>query len=108
MTATAKFWDGIAEKYAKSPIRDMEAYEHTLQRTASYLKPTDQVLELGCGTGRTALRLADHADTITASDVSPGMLAVGRRLAQEQKDPERCNFVQLQTRTSPRTGPMMW
>ena len=58
MTATAKFWDGIAEKYAKSPIRDIESYEHTLQRTVSYLKPTDQVLELGCGTGRTALRLS--------------------------------------------------
>lgn len=85
MTATAKFWDGIAEKYAKSPIRDMESYEHTLQRTVSYLKPTDQVLELGCGTGRTALRLSGHADTITASDVSPGMLAVGRRLAQEEQ-----------------------
>lgn len=85
MTATAKFWDGIAEKYAKSPIRDMESYEHTLQRTASYLKPTDQVLELGCGTGRTALRLSRYADTITASDVSAGMLAVGRRLAVEQK-----------------------
>lgn len=100
MTATAKFWDGIAEKYAKSPIRDMESYEHTLQRTASYLKPTDQVLELGCGTGRTALRLADHVDTITASDVSPGMLAVGRRLAQEQKT-QNVNFVQAEANQPP-------
>lgn len=83
MSTTAKFWDGIAEKYAKTPIKDMESYEHTLQRTASYLKQTDRVLELGCGTGTTALKLAKYAGHITASDVSPGMLAVGRRNAQQ-------------------------
>ncbi|WP_171100802.1 MULTISPECIES: class I SAM-dependent methyltransferase [unclassified Ruegeria] len=85
MTTAAKFWDGLAEKYSRSPIRDMAAYEHTLDRTVSYLKKEDNVLELGCGTGRTALRLSGYVDTITASDVSPGMLAVGRRLAAEQE-----------------------
>lgn len=54
----------------------------------------------GCGTGRTALRLADHVDTITASDVSPGMLAVGRRLAQEQKT-QNVNFVQAEANQPP-------
>ena len=58
MQETMKFWDGIAEKYAKRPISDMAAYEYTLGRTRSYLKPEDQVLELGCGTGSTALLLA--------------------------------------------------
>ncbi|WP_170762109.1 class I SAM-dependent methyltransferase [Ruegeria lacuscaerulensis] len=85
MTTAAKFWDGVAEKYARSPIKDMASYEHTLERTASYLKTSDDVLELGCGTGMTALWLSGYADTITASDVSPGMLAVGRKLALEQK-----------------------
>ena len=49
----------FAPKYAKSPIKDVPAYEYTLGRTRSYLKPTDAVLELGCGTGGTALKLAD-------------------------------------------------
>ncbi|WP_209506646.1 MULTISPECIES: class I SAM-dependent methyltransferase [unclassified Ruegeria] len=84
MTTTAKFWDGVAEKYARSPIKDMASYEHTLERTASYLKKTDDVLELGCGTGMTALKLSGYVGSITATDVSPGMLAVGRRNAASQ------------------------
>jgi ubiquinone/menaquinone biosynthesis C-methylase UbiE len=76
-----KFWDGVAPKYAKTPISDLESYEYTLQRTASYLKADDRVLELGCGTGSTALRLAGHAGHITASDFSSAMLEEGRRKA---------------------------
>jgi len=34
----AKFWDRVAQKYAKSPIRDMPAYELTLERTQFYLR----------------------------------------------------------------------
>lgn len=85
MTTAAKFWDGVAEKYARSPIKDMASYEHTLERTASYLKKADDVLELGCGTGMTALRLSGYVGTMTASDVSPGMLAVGQQQAADEK-----------------------
>ena len=41
------FWDRIAPKYAKSPVRDQQAYEATLARTRSYLGAEDKVLELG-------------------------------------------------------------
>lgn len=81
MQDTAKFWDGIAEKYAKSPIKDMDAYTYTLERTRSHLSGKDRVLELGCGSGSTALLLAPGVGEITASDVSPGMIAVGQRKA---------------------------
>lgn len=79
-----KFWDGVAPKYAKTPVSDTESYEYTLQRTASYLKASDRVLELGCGTGTTALKLAGHAGHIIASDFAPGMLEEGRRKAAAQ------------------------
>ena len=78
MQATAKFWDGVAQKYAKSPISDMQAYEYTLGRTRSYLKDTDVVMELGCGTASTAIKLADAVAEMIATDVSGGMLEVGR------------------------------
>lgn len=69
------FWDGIASKYASQPIADMDAYELTLERVVSYLAPEARVLELGCGTGGTALRLAPHAGSILATDFSAGMIA---------------------------------
>ena len=81
-TTTARFWDGIAGKYSRSPIRDMESYEYTLGRTRSYLSKQHNVLELGCGTGSTALLLAPSVAHITASDFSEGMLNVGREKAK--------------------------
>lgn len=84
MQTTAEFWDKVAPKYAKSPIADMDAYTYTLDRTRSYLSPNDTVLEVGCGTGSTALLLADRVKHITASDVSPNMIAVGLEKKREQ------------------------
>ena len=74
----AAFWDKAAEKYAKSAIADPDAYEYTLGRTRTYLKPTDNVLELGCGTGSTALVLASDVAKISAVDISKGMLEIAR------------------------------
>lgn len=74
----AKFWTKAAPKYAKAAISDLAAYDYTLGRTRSYLSDTDQVLELGCGTGSTALLLAGDVAHITASDYSPGMIAIAQ------------------------------
>ncbi len=84
MNKSATFWNKIAEKYAKSPIRDMEGYEATLNMTRAYLKPGDHVLELGCGTGTTALKLAPSVARITATDYAEAMVAVCTRRAEEQ------------------------
>ena len=77
-TISAAFWDRIARKYAASPIKDMASYEHTLTRTAAYLSNSDRVLEIGCGTGTTALKLAPFAGSILATDFAPGMIAIAR------------------------------
>ena len=74
----AAFWDKIAPRYAKSPISNPDAYEKTLERTVQHLNQSDSVLELGCGTGSTALRLAEHVNAYTASDVSSGMIDIAR------------------------------
>lgn len=78
------FWDNIAPNYAKSPIADMDAYNYTLERTRSYLQATDDVLEIGCGTGSTALLLAPNVRQITASDLSENMIKVGIEKAHNQ------------------------
>ena len=77
MTA-AKFWNGVAEKYAKSAIRDPKQYHLSLERTRSYLRDTDRVLELGCGTGSTALLLAPNVALYTGSDLSSKMMEIAR------------------------------
>lgn len=79
---TKKFWDRSAEKYAKSPIQNMESYRHTLDRTRSYLRPDDVVLEIGAGTGTTAIELAPCVAHITVTDIAPAMIEIGRGKAQ--------------------------
>lgn len=51
MERTIRFWDRIAEKYAKQPIANPEAYEEKLRLTRRRLTPDSSVLEFGCGTG---------------------------------------------------------
>lgn len=84
MQQTAKFWDKVADKYAKSPIGDIDAYNDTLERTRSYLKPTDRVLEVGCGTGSTALLLAANVEHMIASDLSSRMIEIASLKAKDQ------------------------
>ena len=90
-----KFWDKVAAKYAKSPIKDMAAYEYTLGRTKSYLKKTDHVLELGCGTGSTALLLAENVKHIAATDISGKMIKIAQEKAHTQNIPN-VNFRQME------------
>lgn len=74
----ARFWNRISSKYAKDVIADQGGYERTLDRTRSRLKPDDLVLELGCGTGSTALRLAGDVKSYLATDLSAGMIAIAK------------------------------
>lgn len=93
MRNAAKFWDKIAKKYAKSPIKNMQAYEQTMDRTKSHLSTGDIVLEVGCGTGSTALLLADSVKHITASDISSNMIDIARNKAKDQHV-ENVTFIQ--------------
>jgi len=79
--ADARFWDRLARKYAADPIKDMEGYGRTLDRTRHYLRGTDTVLELGCGTGTTALQFAAHVARMVATDLSGEMIAIAREKA---------------------------
>lgn len=85
MIDTARFWDRLAAKYAAAPIRNQEAYEYTLERTRSYLSKTDKVLEIGSGTGTTALELAGDVAEFSGTDISPEMTRIALEKAQEQQ-----------------------
>lgn len=80
----ARFWDRIARKYAADKIKDPDGYERTLDETGRYLQKTDTVLELGCGTGTTALRLAPRVSRLVATDLSSEMITIAREKAIAQ------------------------
>lgn len=77
MSKSAKFWDKAAVKYAKDSIKDVESYEFGLERVRAQLTPEMTALEIGCGTGMTAQKLAPHVDSYLATDISAGMIAQG-------------------------------
>ncbi|WP_136439459.1 class I SAM-dependent methyltransferase [Pacificoceanicola onchidii] len=88
--AQADFWDGIAERYAARPLSKPEFWEATLERCRHWLEPQMRAVELGCGTGSTALRLADCVASYTGTDVSGEMI----RIAAAKQAPEGLSFLQ--------------
>lgn len=84
MVDSKTFWDKMAPKYAESQMRSVDDYEHTLARTLSYLTPQMRVLELGCGTGTTALRLAPHVKAFVGTDQSSEMIRIARDKAADE------------------------
>ncbi len=83
-TRKAQFWDRAARKYAADPIADMGGYETTLRRVQALLSAEQDVLEIGCGTGTTALHLAPHTRSLLATDISACMIGIAReKLAAE-------------------------
>jgi len=84
----ALFWDRIARKYAADPIADVAGYEATLRRVQALLCSHQDVLEIGCGTGSTALRLAPSTRRLLATDVSAGMIAIAREKLAAQPVPQ--------------------
>lgn len=83
MSQPSKFWDKIAEKYAKRPVGDEAAYQKKLEVTRGYFQPDMEVLEFGCGTGTTAIYHAPAVKHIRATDISANMLEIARAKARD-------------------------
>lgn len=79
----SRFWDGIAERYAKKPLSDPARYQKKLALTQTYLQADMELLELGCGTGSTALAHAPFVRHVLATDISEKMLEIARGKAAE-------------------------
>ena len=81
MNQSTRFWDKIAERYAKQPIADEASYQKKLQVTRDYFQPDMEVLEFGCGTGSTAIIHAPYVKHIRAIDCSAKMIGIAQSKA---------------------------
>lgn len=84
MHAEAQFWNNLAETYASKPVELPDAFERKIAITQARMHPTDVVLDIGCGTGSLALRLAPHAAQVYGLDWSSEMVRIGREKAAAQ------------------------
>lgn len=96
-----RFWNRFADRYAARPIKDVAAYDALIADVAERLRVTDKVLEIGCGTGGTAIRLAPHVAQFTATDFSAEMV----RIAESKPAPDNLCFVVSNAKTALDGGP---
>ncbi len=82
MAQSHRFWNWIARRYARMPVRDDASYREKLRRTQAVLQPDWSVLEFGCGTGTTALEHAPHVTEIRGIDSAPKMIEICRERAR--------------------------
>jgi len=85
MDQSVKFWDKISARYAKQPIADEAAYQRKLQITREYFNPEMAVLEIGCGTGSTAILHAPYVKHIRAIDISAKMIEIAQNKLNAEK-----------------------
>lgn len=85
MSTDATFWDQLAEKYSRQPVADPDAFERKIEITKSKMTEADVVLDIGCGTGSLALRLAPFAAQLHGLDVSSAMIRIAGDKARAQR-----------------------
>ncbi len=76
------FWNSVAKNYdAFTKERYKQAYEKLLLISEKYVKETDRVLDLGCGTGLTTIQMARAVKEIVAVDYAVNMIEVAKMKA---------------------------
>jgi len=81
MTADPQFWNNLAEDYSRQPVENPEAFDRKIEITKSRMQANHTVLDIGCGTGSLALRLAPFAARVHGLDISSEMVRIGRAKA---------------------------
>lgn len=83
MINSKTFWDKSAKKYAKRPIKDQATYQKKLKITQEYFCSDSYVLEIGCGSGSTAIFHSPYVKDIVATDISDEMIKIAQMKAVE-------------------------
>ena len=78
------FFDHHADKYMDEVFVQGTRAEVDFLIEHLQLNPNQRILDMGCGTGRHALELARRGYRVTGVDLSDGMLAEGRKVAEAE------------------------
>lgn len=80
----ARLWDRAAKDYAKKSIPDITTNEFlSLLDQKELLTPNQEVLDIGCGTGRFSIAIANRVKSVTGVDVSENMIEIGKQKVEE-------------------------
>ena len=82
MDRETAFWNKLADKYSRQPVKDEAGYQKKLEVTREYFQPDMDVLEIGCGTGSTAIAHAPYVRHVRATDLSTRMVEIARDKAK--------------------------
>ncbi len=77
------FFDSHAPHYALNPFAQHTEAEVDFFLSLFALARGSRILDMGCGIGRHSIELAKRGFKVTGVDLSPGMLAEGRRSAEQ-------------------------
>ncbi|MFN8494108.1 MAG: class I SAM-dependent methyltransferase [Caldilineaceae bacterium] len=83
-TSVQKQFNQVAANYSTSTVH-AQGVDLAEMVKAARLTGREKVLDAGCGTGHTALTFAPHVAQVMAVDFTEGMLAQGRKLAEERQ-----------------------
>ena len=88
------------DRFARFYDADYRHYDDDLEAILELaVECGDPILELGCGTGRVLVPLAEAGHTITGIDISPALLAVARGKTRNTQWTSRITFVEADLRT---------
>lgn len=85
----------LARCYELAPPRMQRYLEQEIAHLLSQLQLGDDVLELGCGTGRVTLHLARFGAQAVGIDIAEESLALARRQCAEAGLDARCRYLQM-------------
>jgi SAM-dependent methyltransferase len=93
----------LRRRYEIAPPRARQYLESEIEHLLDSLSATDHVLELGCGYGRVALRIAAVAEKVVGIDVSEESLSLARQLtgvSGRTRNPRRVSRIWCDVRGS--------
>jgi 2-polyprenyl-3-methyl-5-hydroxy-6-metoxy-1,4-benzoquinol methylase len=84
MSKALQFWDRTAGSYDQEERKEDNTYRLIIEQLDRYLKPTDTVLDLGCGTGRVCNEISGKVTAVHAIDFSSKMIGLAEAKARKQ------------------------